>query len=135
RAETEVQTRIAVGRETCATDEVETLAQLAGRRIDARAGRIARASLRRVADEFYAEPMVRGLRDVVQDGWRRVAVVDDSVEFAIAVEVCDGQTACRPSLSQCAAGRCADALEAPVRKIAKQQRLLGPRRAPRVLVN
>ena len=111
RAESEMEAGVVLRGVARAAQEVEALAQRAGGGVDDCARRILRAFLRRVADETQDEPVVLGVGDVAQDGGRGVAVVDDSVESPVAVEVCDGEAARRVCVREAAPRRGSGALE------------------------
>src|SRR4051812_49703350 len=60
RAEAEERARVVLRSVAAAADDLAALAQLARRKVDDRARRIARALLRGVADEFQTQPVVLG---------------------------------------------------------------------------
>src|SRR6266508_2939016 len=64
-----------------------------------------------------------------------LTVVDDNIEPAIAVEVCDRQTSSAPRSSQAAVRRSTHAFKFSIAQISKKQSLLRIARAPLMLVN
>src|SRR5919205_1971733 len=73
-------------------------------------------------------------RDVTQDHWLRIEIIDHEIKSTITVEIADRESTTVPRIRERTAGRRADTLKLPF-QITKQQRLLCVTRSPLVLVS